>query len=180
MPNNTQERKQITHFNAVQLNLVTLVDVHKAMRNKSLRGCIYAMDNGIDSQNQGTGRLMTNCKQGQTLNWIIYAMDAIQRADGSWPPSVKINNIVFLDENGEDVSGFRICKELAVLGGPDKVRSPNTPIYYYWAGTIIGEIPPGVYEYRMILEIEQENSSDKLYLNSTENFSLNIMPLVEE
>lgn len=174
------ETKQVAKFNSVQLNLVYWVDVHKALRNQSLEGCVYAMDNGIDSENQGTDQLITNCKQGQTLNWIIYAMDAIQLPDGSWPASVRINNIVFLDENGTDVSPFRLCDELAILGGPDKIRAPYTNVYYYWAGTIISELPPGKYQYRLVLEIDQGKINKKTYLNVPNNFTLNVMPLRED
>lgn len=173
----TATTKSDVHFNAVQLNLVTWVDVDKALRQQSLKDCVFAMDNGIDSTNQGTDKLITKCKQGQTLNWIIYGLNSLQKADGSWPPQVKINNIVFLDENGEDVSPFRVCDGLSIFGGPDKIRSPLTPVYYYWAGEIKGDIAPGQYQYRLVLEIDQGQINKTTYLNVEGNFVLDVSEL---
>lgn len=153
-------------FNSVQLNIVTFVDVQKAILSKTLDGCVYMMDNSPNSKNQGTSQLRTVCKQGQVLNWIIYAMDADKRPDGTWPPSVRINNIVFLDKDGEDTSDIKICSDLKIYGPPDKMRTEMTPNYYYWAGTILSDLHPGLYKYRFIIELEIENSFKKLYLNS--------------
>ena len=152
-------------FNSVQLNIVTFVDVQKATESNSLDGCVYIMDNSPNSKYQGTPKLRTVCKQGQILNWIIYAMDADKRPDGKWPPSVRINNIVFLGKDGEETSGIKICSDLKVYGPPDKMRAEITPNYYYWAGTVLGDLNPGVYKYRFIIELETENPSKKLYLN---------------
>lgn len=152
-------------FNSVQLNIVTFVDVQKALTLKTLDGCVYMMDNSPMSTEQGTPGLQTTCKQGQVLNWIIYAMDSDKKPDGTWPPSVKINNIVFVDDDSQDVSMTRICEDLKIYGGPDKIRSHYTPVYYYWAGTIPLDLPPGTYKYRLILELENEKTGRSEYLN---------------
>jgi len=162
-------------INDVQLNIVTYVDVQKATANHSADGCVYMMDNSPSSLYKGTAGLQTFCKQGQVLNWIIYAMDMDQRPDGSWPPSVKINNVVFLDESGDDVALIRVIDELKILGGPDKIRSPYTPVYYYWAGIVEGDLPVGIYKYRFVLELEPENPAGKsIYLNM-DGQSLNVL-----
>jgi hypothetical protein len=163
-------------FNSVQLNIVTFVDVFNANATGSVHGHVHMMDNSIGKNGQGTDSLQTYCKQGQTLNWIIYAIDAEKRADGTWPPSVRINNIVFLDGNGSNVSGTKICSEMKILGGPDKMRSPLTPVYYYWAGTVVDDLPPGVYRYRFVLELETETPDKKRYLN-LETPSLRVVPV---
>lgn len=152
-------------FNSVQLNIVTFVDVQKATATKTLEGCTFMMDNNANSGNEGTHRLKTICKQGQIINWIIYPMDMDKRLDGTYPPSAKINNIVFLDRDGNDTSDIKVCSDCKIYGPPDKMRKEVTPNYYYWAGTILGDLRPGLYKYRLIIELETENPSKKLYLN---------------
>jgi hypothetical protein len=92
-------------------------------------------------------------------------MDADQLPDGSWPPTVKINNVVFVDKTWQDVEEVRVVNELAVYGGPDKVRSKYTPVYYYWAGNVADDIPPGVYNYRLVLELGTSDPTKNVYLN---------------
>ena len=152
-------------FNSVQLNIVTFVDVQKAIANNSLDGCTYIIDNNPNSYNQGTPELRTICKQGQVLNWIIYPMDVDKRIDGTYPPSARINNIVFLHKTGQDTSDIKICSDCKIYGPPDKMRGSITANYYYWAGTVVSDLPPDIYRYRLIIELETENPSKKLYLN---------------
>ncbi len=162
------KKAESSKFNSVQLNLVTFVDVEKADYTNSLDNCVYMMDNNTNSSNQGTNDLQTVCKQGQVLNWIIYAMDSAKRPDGTWPLSVKINNIVFTNEDGTDVANFKVCDDLKIIGGPDKIRSEYTPVYYYWAGVVIDDLPEGVYNYRFVLELDTADTSisnGKKYLN---------------
>lgn len=171
----TQARGQM---NSVQLNIVTLVNMARATATASLDNAMFMMDNSISGTGQGTGQLETVCKQGQVLNWIIRPIEMDKRPDGTWPPMPKINNIVFLDtERGdeEEVAEKRIFTELKIYGMPDSMRSPYTPVYYYWAGVILGSTPPGVYRYRLVLELEQENSKDKLYLNTVNHPSVRVV-----
>ena len=152
-------------FNSVQLNLVTFVDVYNTNVNQSLGGNVYMMDNCNESTGQGTPHLQTVCKQGQILNWIIYSMDSGKRPDGTFPPSVKINNIVMLNESGTDVASDQIFRELRIIGGPDKIRSKYTSVFYYWAGALLGDVPSGVYKYRFVLEVGTEDPTKKNYFN---------------
>lgn len=162
-------------FNSVQLNLVTFVDVRKANAGNTLQDALYMMDNGLDSEGQGSADLQTTCKPGQTLNWIIYAMDMNKRPNGTWPPSVRISNIVFLNGDGEDVADMPVCSEFKIFGSPDKIRSPNTPVFYYWAGTLASELAPGLYRYRFIIELDQEGTNVKNYLNTVGNPTLRVI-----
>jgi len=167
-------------LNSVQLNIVTVVDVEKAVATGSLDGAVFMMDNSIGGLGGGTAHLQTVCKQGQVLNWIIYPMDMERRRDGTWPPMPKINNIVFLDnEAGEedDVAETKICTELKIYGMPDMVRSTGTPAYCYWACMVLRTTKPGVYNYRFVLELEQEGKKEKLYLNTTEKPSIHVLAL---
>ncbi|MBO2458501.1 hypothetical protein [Actinomadura violacea] len=171
----TETRGQL---NSVQLNVVTLVDMERAAETGSLDGALYMMDNSVGGIGQGTDHLETVCKQGQVINWIIRPVAMHKRPDGTWPPMPKINNLVFLDtERGdeEDVAERRIMTELKIYGMPDLMRSPYTSIYYYWAGAVLSTAPPGQYRYRFVLELEQDGTKEKLYMNTTEHASLRVL-----
>lgn len=170
-----------TQLNSVQLNIVTLVDMAKATSSGLLDGAMYMMDNSEGGRGRGTAHLETVCKQGQVLNWIIRPMDMDRRSDGTWPPMPKISNIVFLDHEAggeEDVAEGRICRELKIYGMVDNVRSPSTPTYYYWAGMVSADLPPGMYRYRLVLELEQESSPEKVYLGTrAPHPSIRVLPM---
>lgn len=165
-------------LNSVQLNVVTLVNMERAAATGSLTDAMFMVDNSVGGAGQGTGRLQTVCKQGQVLNWIIRPIEMEKRPDGTWPPMPKITNLVFLDtERGdeEETAERRIFTELKIYGMPDRMRSPLTPVYYYWAGAIQSTAPPGVYRYRMVLELEQDGTKDRLYLNTTDHPSIRVL-----
>ncbi|MFD0415042.1 hypothetical protein [Streptomyces sp. NPDC127108] len=165
-------------LNSVQLNIVTLINMERATETQSLNDAMYMMDNSIGGPGQGTNRLETVCKQGQVLNWIVRPIDMDKRIDGTWPPMPKINSIVFLDtETGdeEDVAERKIFTELKIYGAPDRMRDKFTPVYYYWAGTVLSTAKPGLYRYRLILELEQERSKEKLYLNTVQHPAIRVL-----
>lgn len=174
----TEEKQNPGQLNSVQLNVVTLVNMERATANGTLSDSLYMMDNSVGGAGQGTGQLETVCKQGQVLNWIIRPLEMEKRLDGTWPPMPKITNIVFLDtETGdeEDVAERKVCTELKIYGMPDRMRSPLTPVYYYWAGTVLSNAKPGVYKYRLVLELEQENTREKLYLDTVDHPSIRVI-----
>lgn len=173
----TPKRQNPGQFNSVQLNVVTVVDLHKAVATKTLKDTIYMIDNSVGGEGQGTAHLQTVCKQGQIINWLIYCVDMEKKPDGAWPPMPKINNIVFLDHCSENVSESKVCIDFKIYGGPDMIRSssPLTPVYYYWAGMVLNDLPPGVYNYRFVLELGQEDTDEKLYLNTVEKPSLRVL-----
>ncbi|GAA4367728.1 hypothetical protein AB0C69_33125 [Actinomadura sp. NPDC048032] len=171
----TEARGQL---NSVQLNVVTLVNMERAARTGSLDDALYMMDNSVGGVGQGTDHLETICKQGQVINWIIRPIEMHKRPDGTWPPMPKINNLVFLDtERGdeEDVAERRVMTELKIYGMPDLMRSPYTPIYYYWAGAVLSTARPGLYRYRLVLELEQDGTKEKLYLNTRNHPSIRVL-----
>ncbi|MFE7525102.1 hypothetical protein ACFU7Y_05210 [Kitasatospora sp. NPDC057542] len=165
-------------LNSVQLNIVTLVNMERATANRSLGDAMYMMDNSVGGSGQGTRQLETVCKQGQVLNWIIRPIDMERRLDGTWPPMPKINNIVILDTelgDEEDVAERKLFTELKIYGMPDRMRSPLTPVYYYWAGTVLSTAKPGLYRYRLVIELEQEGTKEKLYLNTVDHPALRVI-----
>ncbi|NEQ79030.1 MAG: hypothetical protein F6K26_01820, partial [Moorea sp. SIO2I5] len=87
----TLKKQNPGQLNSVQLNIVTVIDLHKAVRTGTLTDTLYMMDNSAGGKGQGTDHLQTVCKQGQVINWIIYSMDKEKRPDGTWPPMPKIN-----------------------------------------------------------------------------------------
>ncbi|MEU3460652.1 hypothetical protein ABZ721_11935 [Streptomyces sp. NPDC006733] len=173
-----EQKQNPGQLNSVQLNIVTLVNMERATATGSLSDAMYMMDNSIGGEGQGTRQLETVCKQGQVLNWIIRPIDMEKRLDGTWPPMPKIASIVLLDtEKGdeEDVSERKIFTELKIYGMPDRMRSPYTPVYYYWAGTVLSTAKPGVYKYRLIVELEQDGKKEKLYLNTIDHPSIRVI-----
>ncbi|WP_175412047.1 hypothetical protein [Streptomyces sp. TRM64462] len=174
----TASKQNPGQLNSVQLNVVTLVDMEKATARGTLTDAMYMMDNSVGGSGQGTGSLETVCKQGQVINWIIRPLDMERRLDGTWPPMPKINNIVVLDHEAgdeEDVAENKLLTELKIYGGPDRMRDPFTPVYYYWAGTVLSTATPGLYHYRLVVELEQEHKKEKLYLNTVDHPSLRVL-----
>lgn len=174
----TESKQNPGQLNSVQLNIVTLINMEKATEQNSLDDALFMMDNSVGGTGQGTQSLETVCRQGQVINWIIRPLDMEKRLDGTWPPMPKINNIVFLDTEAgdeEDVAERKIFTELKIYGMPDMMRSPLTPVYYYWAGTVLSTAKPGVHRYRFVLELEKENSREKLYLHTGEDPSIRIL-----
>ncbi|MDI2126448.1 hypothetical protein [Yinghuangia seranimata] len=173
-----EEKQNPGQLNSVQLNIVTLVNMERAAETGQLADAMYMMDNSIGGVGQGTHHLETVCKQGQVLNWIVRPLDMEKRLDGTWPPMPKINSIVFLDTeigDEEDVAERKIFTELKIYGAPDRMRSQYTPVYYYWAGTVLSTAKPGVYRYRLILELEQEGKKERLYLNTEQHPSIRVL-----
>ncbi|MEU4996230.1 hypothetical protein [Streptomyces sp. NPDC021622] len=172
------EKQNPGQLNSVQLNIVTLINMERATETGSLSDSMYMMDNSIGGKGQGTSSLETVCKQGQVINWIVRPIDMEKRPDGTWPPMPKINNIVFLDTelgDEEDVSERRIFNELKIYGGPDRTRDKFTSVYYYWAGAVSPTARPGLYRYRLVMELEQERKKEKLYLNTAIHPSIRIL-----
>ncbi|MEB3277594.1 MAG: hypothetical protein WAN66_07625 [Limnoraphis robusta] len=176
----TLKKQNPGQLNSVQLNIVSVIDIHKAVERGTVKDTIYMMDNSVGGSGQGTGHLQTVCKPGQVINWIIYPMEIEKRPDGTWPPMPKINNLVFLDDQEGDAEEFaesKVMTELKIYGGPDMMRDPYCPVYYYWAGAVLSTLPPGVYKYRFVLELEQEGKKEKMYLNTVEKPSLKVIAL---
>lgn len=147
-----------------QLNIVTLVDVRRSLYYGSLEGAVSMMDNSPGSIGKGTSALHTECYPGQVLNWLIYAMDAQQLPNDSWPPFPRIANIVFIraDATAEPA---KVCTDLEIYGPPDKMYDALTPVYDYWAGVVLPDLSPGLYRYRLIIECDAGGASGKHYFN---------------
>ncbi|QIG95541.1 hypothetical protein [Bradyrhizobium sp. 6(2017)] len=160
---------------STQLNIITVIDVAGTLRTGSVTGNAGLMDNGSDSTGKGTNTLRTVCRQGHVLNWLVYCTDMEKRPDGSWPLFARIVNIVFVLPDG--MARYRkVCEDLKVYGGPDKIRSPWTPSYYYWAGSVVPDLEPGLYPYRLVLECDTTDRNRKSYFN-LDGPSLEVIPL---
>jgi hypothetical protein len=134
-------------LNSVQLNIVSVLDVGGALIKQTLEDGLFMMDNSVDtggnrSAGQGTAQLSTTCTQGQVINWIIYPIEGGTAA--------RISNIQFIDRD--------VCAELKIYGAPAVAVSPAylpglTPVYDYWAGIVLPDVPPGRYHYRMEVQM---------------------------
>lgn len=160
---------------ATQLNVVTLVDVAGALAADGLNDHAWMMDNGPLSTGKGTNALETVCRVGQVLNWLIYCTDMAKRIDGTWPPFARIINIVFLNEDRTTVSSTKICTDLKVFGAPAAILNRATPCYYYWAGAVMPNLKPGLYPYRLILELETGCAGGTRHYNM-EGPALRVLP----
>jgi len=61
-------------MNTTNINIA--IDVIAALSDKTLRGNIFVMDDGLlNSRNKGTDHLVTVCSAGQLIKWSIYAID---------------------------------------------------------------------------------------------------------
>lgn len=161
---------------STQLNIVTLVDVAGTLATETMVGHAWMMDNSSDSPGKGTDALETVCRAGQVLNWLVYCMDTAKRPDGTWPPFAKIVNIVFLGDDRSSVFGTKVCADLKVYGGPDAIRHRYTPSYYYWAGAVMPNLMPGLYQYRLVMEVETGKPGETRH-HTMDGPSLRVLPM---
>lgn len=125
------------------INVITVVDVSKALSDKTLENNIYMMDTSWNSTGQGTDKLATACYPGQRINWIIHAIDVQTPA--------LIENIVFIiDEERERSGAFKFSVELTAGGEPH---------FHYWAGVVPCYLPFGSYSYRLIIQMGKGKAS---------------------
>jgi hypothetical protein len=126
--------------NMQAINIVTIVDVIGALSSGALRNNLYMADNGWGSAGKGTAGLATACYPGQQINWVIHALD-VQTA-------VRIDAITFLKvDNTPAAEGLVIAPEI------------GDPRHAYWAGFVPCYLPPGLYGYRLKLQMGRGNLS---------------------
>ena len=178
------EKSTKGQLNSVQLNVITYLDVHKILKTGKTEGNMFMVDNSIGAEGQGTGHLQTVCKQGQVINFLILPLEQDKRANGDFPPYPKILNIVFLDDqkgDEEEVAEFKIMTEFKIYGAPDKMYDPLTSVFYYWAGVVVPDLLPGIYPYRLVLEVPREKDDPKkepLRINTYSRPSLKVISMV--
>ena len=60
----------------IKIDIVTAVDVQKALSNRQLYGSYYMMDNSpFYGFGQGTADIITACRPGDLLNWKVHQID---------------------------------------------------------------------------------------------------------
>ncbi|GAB6041577.1 hypothetical protein [Endothiovibrio diazotrophicus] len=150
-----------TRPNAPQVNIVSVVDVRKALDRGTLQGAIYMTDNSVGSAHKGTDRLSTACLGGQVVNWVIYPLEAPL-------DSVRVTRIAFAER--------AVCGKLKAYGeaiAPFGPYPERTPSYDYWAGLVLPEAPPGIHRYHFEIELRGEGGPRRFLLNSP---SLRVVP----
>ncbi len=134
----------------VQLNIVMVVDVNKALMTNDIENSLYMVDNSTNSTNKGTSLLSTNAKEGQVLNWIIYPMNTSAY-------SVSVKKISFLEED--------VCLKLNSYG--KKYAGLDTaPTYNYWAGMVNINLKKKKYNYKLQLELSNQYESKTFEIES--------------
>lgn len=139
----------------VQLNIVIVVDVNKALTTNNISNSIYMVDNSLNSSNKGTSSLSTNVSEGQVINWIIYPMNTSSY-------SARVNKISFIDED--------VCIKLNTYG--EKIGNfDSAPTYNYWAGMVNIDLEKRKYSYKLQLELSNQFERKMLEIDSA---SLNV------
>lgn len=118
------------------INIVMVVDVLAALSLGSLQGSLYLMDNGPRSRYQGTANLVTACRPGQRINWIVYALDV--------QTPILIESITF--SNHAKLSPAMCADDYVPATG-------DTSQWYYWAGTVPYNAAGGLYSYRLTFQM---------------------------
>ena len=137
---------------STQLNIVITIDVAGIVAGRPVAECAWGFDNDPRSDGDGTAHLRTYCTPGQVLNFIIYPVDGARRPDGTFPDFPQIEAIVFY-QSDRDTQVYKTMGDLKIYGAPDRMRSPYTPVYRYWAGTVEPDVEPGIYPYRLLLSL---------------------------
>jgi hypothetical protein len=159
----TDNRPAETTRNSVQLNVVCVVDVARALATRSLDNALMLIDNSVGrtgqpSPGRGTPSLVSQCNEGMVINWIIYSV-----APYGQPEPVSISAIRF-DE--------MVCAKLQQYGAIDYEHSPDaipgvTPSYRYWAGLVRPGLKPGRYPYQIDFTIGDPAKGDALVLTTS-------------
>lgn len=149
---------------STQLNIVTTIDVAGVLEGRPVEDCVWMTDNGPASMGKGTAGLQTACLPGQVLNWLIYSLDVEKRPDGTYPPIASILNIVFFSGPQGYPDPLMSGHALKVYGAPDRIRSPYTPVYSYWAGMVPVDVEPVTCFYRLTIEIPGQGGGRSRYI----------------
>jgi hypothetical protein len=141
--------------NMQAINIVTIVDVIGALSSGALRDNLYMADNGWGSAGKGTAELATACYPGQLINWVVNALDV--------QTPVLIDAITFLDK--DDTAAAQGIVIAPGFGG--------APRSFYWAGFVPCYLPPGLYGYRLKLQMGRGSRSTMC----VDTPALNVQPL---
>jgi len=127
-----------------KINIITAVDVIAALSDGTLKDNIYMMDNSpMESTDQGTPNLTTLCYAGQSIQWLIYAIDV--------QTPVMIKSITFTGTNNNPTV-------------KNKTESTVTPEYKLdqnvWTGYVPYCMAAGLsYNYRLELQMGEGKRS---------------------
>lgn len=139
-----------------QLNILFLLDIARLLADGAPEAGVYAVDNDPRSSGKGTLGLVTHCRTGQVLNWLcrpVAEPQFTQMPGMPTCPAPSIAAIVFRHGESAFTRGEKVLDDLHSYGAPDRFRSPLTPSYSYWAGTVRASLPPGRYHYRVIFAL---------------------------
>jgi hypothetical protein len=146
----TQPREVVR--NSIQVNILVVVDVARAIAGGGLEDAVMLVDNSVDrggrpSRGRGTSGLATQAQTGMVLNWIVYPVGPFGD-----PVPATIDAITFAQP---------VCFQLQSYGAIDIARSPNyiaglTPAYDYWAGLVLPGLAERSYPYDITLRLGEQ------------------------
>ena len=131
-----------------KININIAVDVAKALSEKTLLNNVYMMDNsGYGNKNQGTDQLCTCCLPGQTIRWVVCAIDL--------QTPVAIKDITFISSDSQ-------LKSAQVEENGDSntgILQEDNPDLKIWTGIVPYMVQGHTYRYRLTLQMGNGNNS---------------------
>ncbi|SBS24624.1 hypothetical protein MSP8887_00008 [Marinomonas spartinae] len=83
-----------------ELDIMVFINIKKTLKNNSLQGSAFMMDNNPNSEGEGSIALRSFATLGQTINWSIHPL-TMSGSDQAWYQngdcSVSIHRILFED-----------------------------------------------------------------------------------
>lgn len=131
-----------------KININIAVDVAKALSEKTLHNNVYLMDNSFyGSKNQGTEQLCTFCLPGQTIRWVVYAIDL--------QTPVAIKDITFIPSNSQR----NLAQNDENFDANEVVLPENNLDLKIWTGVLPYMIQEHKYRYRLTLQMGNGKNS---------------------
>jgi len=83
-----------------ELDIMVFINLKKTLKNNSLHGSAFMMDNNPNSEGEGSTALCSFATLGQTINWSVHPLN-MNGSDQAWNQSgdcsVSIHRILFED-----------------------------------------------------------------------------------
>lgn len=134
-----------------QLNIEIFINIEKAVKNHSLQGCTFMMDNCPDSVGEGSAQLQSYCELGQPINWSIYSLSSSQNLPQSNDTILSIQRIRFEKAQVVELNNQTPSTKQPIL---------STPIASHWTGNVSNRLPTvGSYRYSLEIKIQPTDNT---------------------
>ncbi|SBS25377.1 hypothetical protein MSP8886_00260 [Marinomonas spartinae] len=95
--------------NPQELDIMVFINIKKALKNNSLKGSAFMMDNNPNSKGEGSTALCSFAALGQMINWSVHPLtmsDSNQASYQNGDYSVSIHRILFEDAQVVNLDEF--------------------------------------------------------------------------